>query len=124
MRFLRVPFAVQLLARSRCRCLRSSNLPDSNWHNSRGLAICSDSAPYLEAAMSRVPSTMEVGAKNFFCGPESFTPDLGPIVGEAPELRNYFVCAGLNSIGRAHFIIASQIMSHCIMLRVVFMINR
>ena len=49
--------------------------------------------------MSRVPSTMEVGAKNFFCGPESFTPDLGPIVGEAPELRNYFVCAGLNSIG-------------------------
>ena len=37
--------------------------------------------------------------KNFFCGPESFTPDLGPIVGEAPELRNYFVAAGLNSIG-------------------------
>jgi glycine/D-amino acid oxidase-like deaminating enzyme len=56
-------------------------------------------APYLEAAMSRVPSTMEVGAKNFFCGPESFTPDLAPIVGESPELRNYFVCAGLNSIG-------------------------
>ncbi len=35
----------------------------------------------------------------FFCGPESFTPDLGPIVGEAPELANYFVAAGLNSIG-------------------------
>lgn len=32
--------------------------------------------------------------KTFFCGPESFTPDLGPIVGESPELRNYFVCAG------------------------------
>lgn len=32
--------------------------------------------------------------KTFFCGPESFTPDLGPIVGEAPELKNYFVCAG------------------------------
>src|SRR6185312_5081243 len=32
-------------------------------------------------------------------GPESFTPDLQPVVGEAPELRNYFVCAGLNSIG-------------------------
>ena len=55
--------------------------------------------PYLEAAMGRVPATMEVGAKNFFCGPESFTPDLAPIVGESPELRNYFVCAGLNSIG-------------------------
>jgi 4-methylaminobutanoate oxidase (formaldehyde-forming) len=49
--------------------------------------------------MSRVPATLEVGAKNFFCGPESFTPDLAPIVGPAPELRNYFVCAGLNSIG-------------------------
>ncbi|HLM48205.1 MAG TPA: glycine cleavage T C-terminal barrel domain-containing protein, partial [Myxococcaceae bacterium] len=33
------------------------------------------------------------------CGPESFTPDLQPIVGEAPELKNYFVAAGLNSIG-------------------------
>ena len=37
--------------------------------------------------------------KKFFCGPESFTPDLLPIVGEAPELKNYFVAAGLNSIG-------------------------
>eukprot|EP00746_Dinoflagellata_sp_MGD_P132392 gnl/MRDRNA2_/MRDRNA2_66110_c0_seq1.p1 gnl/MRDRNA2_/MRDRNA2_66110_c0~~gnl/MRDRNA2_/MRDRNA2_66110_c0_seq1.p1 ORF type:complete len:827 (-),score=145.48 gnl/MRDRNA2_/MRDRNA2_66110_c0_seq1:287-2563(-) len=56
-------------------------------------------APYLEKAMGRVPRTLEVGTKNFFCGPESFVPDLAPIVGEAPELRNYFVCAGLNSIG-------------------------
>jgi 4-methylaminobutanoate oxidase (formaldehyde-forming) len=37
--------------------------------------------------------------RTFFCGPESFTPDLLPIVGEAPEVRNYFVAAGLNSIG-------------------------
>jgi 4-methylaminobutanoate oxidase (formaldehyde-forming) len=56
-------------------------------------------APYLETAMARVPVTLEAGIKKFFCGPESFTPDLRPIVGEAPELRNYFVAAGLNSIG-------------------------
>ena len=56
-------------------------------------------APYLEKAMARVPITGEVGLRTFFCGPESFTPDLSPIVGEAPELRNYFVAAGLNSIG-------------------------
>jgi heterotetrameric sarcosine oxidase gamma subunit len=56
-------------------------------------------APYLEKAMGRVPKTLEVGVKKFFCGPESFTPDLRPIIGEAPELKNYFVCAGLNSIG-------------------------
>jgi len=56
-------------------------------------------APYLEKAMSRVPKSLNVGVKKFFCGPESFTPDLRPIVGEAPELKNYFVAAGLNSIG-------------------------
>ena len=42
---------------------------------------------------------MDTGIRTFFCGPESFTPDLRPIVGEAPEVRNYFVAAGLNSIG-------------------------
>ncbi len=56
-------------------------------------------APYLEAAMSRIPISSEVGVRTFFCGPESFTADLQPVVGEAPELRNYFVAAGLNSIG-------------------------
>lgn len=56
-------------------------------------------APYLEKAMARVPISLNAGVKKFFCGPESFTPDLRPIVGEAPELKNYFVAAGLNSIG-------------------------
>ena len=55
--------------------------------------------PYLEKAMHRVPVTLEAGIRKFFCGPESFTPDLRPIVGEAPELKNYWVAAGLNSIG-------------------------
>ena len=56
-------------------------------------------APYLDKAMARIPVSAEVGVRTFFCGPESFTPDLAPVVGEAPELRNYFVAAGLNSIG-------------------------
>jgi 4-methylaminobutanoate oxidase (formaldehyde-forming) len=55
--------------------------------------------PYVEKAMRRVPASLEVGIRKFFCGPESFTPDLAPVVGEAPELRNYFVAAGMNSIG-------------------------
>ncbi len=55
--------------------------------------------PYVERAMQRVPISMNAGVKKFFCGPESFTPDLAPIVGEAPELKNFFVAAGLNSIG-------------------------
>ena len=49
--------------------------------------------------MSRVPATHNVGMKHLFCGPESFTPDLSPLIGEAPELDGYFVAAGLNSIG-------------------------
>ena len=55
--------------------------------------------PYLEDAMSRVPIVRDHGIKTLFCGPESFTPDNNPMVGESPELRNYYVAAGLNSIG-------------------------
>ena len=49
--------------------------------------------------MARVPVTLEAGVRTFFCGPESFTPDLSPIVGEAPGTRGYFVAAGMNSVG-------------------------
>ena len=55
--------------------------------------------PYIETAMRRVPVSMQTGVRKLFCGPESFTPDLRPCLGESPELRNYFVAAGLNSIG-------------------------
>ncbi|MDP1876866.1 MAG: FAD-dependent oxidoreductase [Actinomycetota bacterium] len=55
--------------------------------------------PYLERAMQRVPATLEAGIRTFFCGPESFTPDLAPIVGQAPGIDNYFVAAGMNSVG-------------------------
>src|SRR5215510_2523352 len=56
-------------------------------------------AGYIETAMQRVPVALTAGVRKLFCGPESFTPDLLPCVGEAPELKNYFVAAGLNSIG-------------------------
>ena len=55
--------------------------------------------PHLEKAYSRVPSTIDAGVRKFFCGPESFTPDLAPLVGETPELRNCYVAAGMNSLG-------------------------
>ncbi len=56
-------------------------------------------APFVEKAMSRVPVVETAGIRTFFCGPESFTPDLSPAVGEAPGIHGYFVCAGLNSVG-------------------------
>jgi len=55
--------------------------------------------PFLEKAMSRIPVSQDAGIQLFFCGPESFTPDMGVAFGEAPEIENYFVAAGLNSIG-------------------------
>ena len=56
-------------------------------------------APFLEAAMQRVPGSLSAGVRTFFSGPESFTPDLHPLVGETPEIAGYFVAAGMNSIG-------------------------
>jgi 4-methylaminobutanoate oxidase (formaldehyde-forming) len=55
--------------------------------------------PYLGAALERIPSLSEVGVRLFFCGPESFTPDVRPMLGPAPELDGYFVAAGMNSLG-------------------------
>jgi 4-methylaminobutanoate oxidase (formaldehyde-forming) len=59
--------------------------------------------------------SQEAGLKKFFCGPESFTPDLRPVVGEAPEVKNYFVAAGLNSIGILTGGGMGRVMAHWIM---------
>ena len=55
--------------------------------------------PYLAKAMERIPSLADIGVRTFFCGPESFTSDVRPLLGPAPELDGYFVAAGLNSLG-------------------------
>ena len=55
--------------------------------------------PILEAAMKRLPALETVGIRKFFNGPESFTPDVRYLLGEAPEMQRLFVAAGFNSIG-------------------------
>ncbi len=55
--------------------------------------------PVLEDAMQRVPLLGELGWRSFFCGPESFTPDDQFHIGEAPELRGFYVACGMNSVG-------------------------
>ncbi|MDC1496400.1 FAD-dependent oxidoreductase [Pelagibacteraceae bacterium] len=55
--------------------------------------------PYLNAAVKRFPVLETAGIRKFFSGPESFTPDTNTLLGEVPEIRNFFVCCGLNSIG-------------------------
>ena len=55
--------------------------------------------PVLVDAMRRVPALENAGIQKFFCGPESFTPDVRYHLGESAELKGCFVAAGLNSIG-------------------------
>ena len=55
----------------------------------------------MENALLRIPALHHTGIKKFYNGPESFTPDNQFILGEAPELTNFFVAAGFNSVGIA-----------------------
>ena len=55
--------------------------------------------PHLEKAMARIPSLSEAGVRTFFCGPESFTADIAPMLGPVPEVHGLWVAAGLNSVG-------------------------
>ncbi|UWQ45441.1 GcvT family protein [Leisingera aquaemixtae] len=55
--------------------------------------------PILEAACNRMPMLAEAGIHTFFNGPESFTPDDAYHLGLAPEMDNFWVAAGFNSIG-------------------------
>jgi 4-methylaminobutanoate oxidase (formaldehyde-forming) len=55
----------------------------------------------VELALGRVPALQTAGIKELINGPESFTPDGNFILGEAPELNNFFVGAGFNAFGIA-----------------------
>ena len=55
--------------------------------------------PYMEQAIHRIPALAECGIRTLVNGPESFTPDGEAHLDEAPNLKNYFVLAGLSSSG-------------------------
>jgi len=55
--------------------------------------------PILEKAIDRMPLLAEAGIHTFFNGPESFTPDDRYYLGETPEVQNFWVCCGFNSVG-------------------------
>ncbi len=56
---------------------------------------------FMENAIARVPALEHAGVKQLLNGPESFTPDGNFILGEAPELKNFYVGAGFNAFGIA-----------------------
>ena len=55
----------------------------------------------MEQALIRVPALETAGVKEMINGPESFTPDGNFILGEAPEVANFYVGAGFNAYGIA-----------------------
>ncbi|KAF5292544.1 hypothetical protein FQR65_LT01690 [Abscondita terminalis] len=54
---------------------------------------------HLEKASGLTPILNNVGIKTNICGPESFTPDHKPILGEDPRLGGFYYACGLNSAG-------------------------
>jgi 4-methylaminobutanoate oxidase (formaldehyde-forming) len=56
---------------------------------------------FLPSMMERFPGLANVGIKQWFNGLESFTEDTYFILGEAPEVRNFFVSTGYNAMGIA-----------------------
>ena len=55
-------------------------------------------APFMEAALALCPALEKVGVQRFMNGPESFTADTRPLVGET-HVDGLFVAAGMNSVG-------------------------
>jgi len=56
----------------------------------------------MENAIHRTPCLETAEVKMLLNGPESFTGDGNFILGEAPEVAGYLVCAGFNSAGIAN----------------------
>ena len=54
--------------------------------------------PWLELAAQRIPVFAEAGIRTTISGPITHTPDSGYLMGPAPGLKNYWICAGA-SIG-------------------------
>ncbi len=56
-------------------------------------------SPFMASALSLFPQLESAGIQHFMNGPESFTMDTKPLIGEAPSVSGLFVAAGMNSVG-------------------------
>ncbi|UYV82994.1 SARDH [Cordylochernes scorpioides] len=54
---------------------------------------------HIEQAIHRIPVLKDTGIKSTVCGPESFTPDHKPLLGEDPVVRGFYHGCGFNSLG-------------------------
>jgi len=58
-------------------------------------------APMMDGAVHRIPALESAGVRTLLNGPESFTPDNAPLMGESPCLGGFWYACGLNSAGIA-----------------------
>src|SRR5262249_53551682 len=56
---------------------------------------------FTEPALQRIPALATAPIRRQVNGPESFTPDNRYILGEAPEVRRFYLACGFNSVGIA-----------------------
>ena len=70
--------------------------------------------PFMRAGLERVPALERAGIRHFMNGPESFTPDTQPLLGESPFLDSFFVAAGFNSTGMMSSAGAGRVMAQWI----------
>lgn len=54
---------------------------------------------HIDSMVELVPQLSKIGIKTTVCGPESFTPDHKPIMGEDPRCSGFFYSCGYNSAG-------------------------
>ncbi|WP_170406086.1 GcvT family protein [Ruegeria arenilitoris] len=55
--------------------------------------------PFMEGALELIPALAEAGIQHFMNGPESFTHDTRPLIGQTPEVDGLYVATGMNSVG-------------------------
>lgn len=53
-------------------------------------------SPYISSITNRFPILKQTAYEMFINTPDAFTPDGRWLIGQAPEIGNYFVCAGMN----------------------------
>ena len=70
--------------------------------------------PFMRAGLERVPALEHAGVRHFMNGPESFTPDTRPLLGESPFLDGFHVAAGFNSTGMMSSAGAGRVMAQWI----------
>jgi sarcosine dehydrogenase len=54
---------------------------------------------HIASAVNRIPSIEHTPIHSTVCGPESFTADHRPLMGESPEVRGFYLGCGFNSSG-------------------------